>query len=159
MTTPKRIARQREYTAQWRERNRERTREYSKAYAAAHRNEVLARKARYRKENRDRINVESRRWRQDNPLANREKAARYAARRRAATANSVDYEAIVTRDGMLCYLCGQVIGTDLTFDHDVPLARGGAHDASNIHPAHARCNYSKRDRTAAEYVAADYLGR
>lgn len=44
-----------------------------------------------------------------------------------------------------CHLCGQP-GAD-TWDHVVPLSRGGTNDYANLRPAHRSCNSRKRDRT------------
>jgi 5-methylcytosine-specific restriction endonuclease McrA len=86
----------------------------------------------------------------------RESNSRAARRRliqKAATSDGpVDYAAILAEHGMVCHICGRPIGglSDLHFDHVVPLARGGAHTAGNIRPAHKRCNLSKGARLMSE---------
>jgi 5-methylcytosine-specific restriction endonuclease McrA len=79
---------------------------------------------------------------------------RYLARKQNATIEPVDLQAILDRDGMICHLCGNPIdpllpGNDaygLTYDHVIPLSKGGAHSMENIHPAHNSCNARKRDK-------------
>lgn len=48
-----------------------------------------------------------------------------------------------------CGYCGQQ--KKLLKDHDVPLARGGSNNITNIIPACARCNSQKRALTGNEY--------
>jgi 5-methylcytosine-specific restriction endonuclease McrA len=57
---------------------------------------------------------------------------------------------VLERDGMVCHVCAGSIAdlSDLHFDHVIPLARGGAHHADNIKPAHALCNLRKSDKIA-----------
>lgn len=52
---------------------------------------------------------------------------------------------VLTRDGMVCGLCGHPIEdeTELHIDHIRPVARGGTNDAANLQPAHAGCNLAK----------------
>jgi hypothetical protein len=60
-------------------------------------------------------------------------------------------KAVVDAHGIDCYLCGGPIELDaapaeplsLSFDHVVPLSRGGRHAITNLRPAHRRCNVAK----------------
>ena len=62
----------------------------------------------------------------------------------AASAEPVDYDAILRRDLGYCHICGKPVHPDeLHFDHVIPLARGGAHSTENISVAHAICNLRK----------------
>lgn len=104
---------------------------------------------RYRAENlekmRELVRDASKRWRAENPLRVRE----YGRARRALMAGGkVDYAAILLEHGMTCHLCGDAIAgaSVLHFDHVIPLARGGAHNAENIRPSHALCNLRKGAR-------------
>lgn len=59
---------------------------------------------------------------------------------------------IAERDGWRCHLCGRKIPDrpysakpdDLTIDHLVPVADGGAHTRANVAAAHNRCNYERQ---------------
>lgn len=70
-------------------------------------------------------------------------------------------DAVIARDGAICYLCQGAIdlslsGHDLmglTIDHVIPLSRGGPHTLENLRPAHRTCNSHKSSRTAEEYLA------
>lgn len=93
-------------------------------------------------------------WKRENFAKVRE----YAMRRYAwqiASGEKVDYDAILTKHGMTCHLCGDAIANkaDLHFDHVIPLSRGGLHTADNLRPSHAFCNWSKNDRLPGEYKA------
>lgn len=101
---------------------------------------------------RARLLAKHRRWSRANPAKNRQYARRYQARKRAATIGTVDYGAIIERDGMRCHLCVLDIAslTDLHFDHVVPLSRGGEHSMANVKPAHATCNLRKKDKLVSE---------
>lgn len=72
------------------------------------------------------------------------------ARKAKAEAEHVDYAAVLAQYGMVCYLCGNQItkgpgvhSENLTFDHVIPLSRGGSHLFQNIRPAHVKCNVLK----------------
>jgi 5-methylcytosine-specific restriction endonuclease McrA len=58
---------------------------------------------------------------------------------------------IYARDNYSCQYCGRRFPTeDLTFDHVVPVARGGVKKWDNIVTACFRCNHKKGGRTPAE---------
>lgn len=69
-------------------------------------------------------------------------------KRRAAKhgnqAEKVDYAAIIRRDGMRCHICNKrVTSKTLSFDHLIPLSKGGSHTIENIAVAHLKCNVSR----------------
>lgn len=81
-----------------------------------------------------------------------EKKAERQARRRAKSAGPViSYLQVVDEHGIVCHLCG--VGIDMSlkfpdpfsksFDHVIPLSKGGAHTLNNIKLAHLRCNIRK----------------
>jgi 5-methylcytosine-specific restriction endonuclease McrA len=80
-------------------------------------------------------------------MARRARTAKQARRRAefyTDVCEDVTYEEIRKRDGDSCYLCGEFLSVhDETFDHVVPLIKGGAHVASNIRLAHRECNSKK----------------
>jgi len=58
--------------------------------------------------------------------------------------------AVLARDGWLCGLCGEfVLPADLSIDHIIPVAQGGADTLANLQVAHRRCNSRKGARRAA----------
>lgn len=130
-------AKSREASRQWAERNKERR------YAAI---------SAWHRANREKCRASHRRWLEANPerarQLRRENQARRKARMLATMVEPIDYGAILRRHGMVCHLCRRPIPHRrlLHFDHVIPLARGGPHVASNIRPAHKRCNLSKGSR-------------
>jgi hypothetical protein len=81
-------------------------------------------------------------------------------RRRARIMNSprievIDRSVIIGRDKSTCYLCGNILtnATEITLDHVIPLASGGAHTADNLRVACRDCNFRKNKRTLEEFLA------
>lgn len=159
----------------WRAENPEKRKEQGRRNANARyrRNpEVIkARVAAWQQENRERANENSRRWRaahperhaeavrrvrQANPDAVRERTRRRQAMLKGVAVERVDYLAIAERDGWTCHLCDLPVDPAIrgrvrearSFDHVIPITRGGRHEASNIKLAHFGCNSRKGNRLA-----------
>jgi 5-methylcytosine-specific restriction endonuclease McrA len=112
--------------------NRERYTEQGRAYYAANQDRVKQRHQQYYFNNRDRHRVY---W------------MRRRARKAGATVGKVDFNLILERDGWICHICGGLIAReDLSFDHIIPLAKGGLHTNENLSPAHNNCNKGKGAR-------------
>jgi 5-methylcytosine-specific restriction endonuclease McrA len=109
----------------------------------------------YQRNHREARNEAVKRWEQRNPFRSRlmdmEKTARFNRKKAGLHVEKVDYQEILDRDGWRCYLCGEgVIECNLSFDHVIPMLRGGPHTADNIRVVHIRCNDSKGGKLAAE---------
>jgi len=68
-------------------------------------------------------------------------------KRRNAGYDSREYRALGRPTGLLCQmriLCNGAPAN--TWEHRIPLSRGGTHHPSNMLPACGRCNSSKRNR-------------
>lgn len=132
-----------EWRRQWRKENPEKNRQANRDYYLRNKERLTA----LNKANKERHKREDPEgW----AYANRSYVHRYKARRKAATIERVDYKNLLRVHGMVCHICGDSIterrGTTpraLTFDHVIPLSRGGAHSEANIRPAHFFCNTSK----------------
>lgn len=65
--------------------------------------------------------------------------------------------AIYLRDGFRCAYCNRNLANAKakmrTLDHIIPVTRGGDNDETNLCTACKRCNDSKGDKTAWEYLA------
>lgn len=86
----------------------------------------------------------SRRWIRTHPEVNRSHASAYRAKKRANGVEKVDLKAIWEASNKMCVICRKRIAfKDRSFDHIIPIARGGPHAASNIQVTHRSCN-SKR---------------
>lgn len=80
-----------------------------------------------------------------------------AARRRARKANArrverISWKAIIERDNSTCYLwCKRKLTRhEITFDHVIPLSRGGTHTMDNLRVACLACNLRKAARLLSE---------
>lgn len=147
----------------WRQRNRARLAEMSREWRRANKDRLLEQARAYRAANRERLRQHNRRWRERNPeaarasvrkwnernpelarLRSRDASMRRNARKRGGVVSKADLARVIARDGMRCYLCGKrVKRKDLSFDHVVPLSRGGAHCEANLRVTHLLCNISK----------------
>ena len=67
-----------------------------------------------------------------------------AARKQGASIGAVDLELIKKRDKMVCGICGKKVRpADLSYDHIIPLSKGGAHATWNLQVAHLSCNCAR----------------
>lgn len=67
--------------------------------------------------------------------------------RRKSEYGSIDYHAVIERNGLSCGICGEaVLPSDVHFDHIIPLSKGGAHAAWNVQVTHSWCNLHKSAR-------------
>lgn len=94
-----------------------------------------------------------------NPDAMRRTMKRHQTKRRAemetnglvGSVRGVSYDAILARDGYICWLCHRSVKySDLSFDHVIPLSKGGPHSPENIRVSHWKCNYRKRAKILSE---------
>jgi 5-methylcytosine-specific restriction endonuclease McrA len=105
----------------------------------------------WREKNRERIRAQHRAWDKAHPEFCREKQRRRVARQRGAAVAPVSYERVLRRDGYVCHLCHDAVASEeVSFDHVMPLARGGSHTEDNIKVAHTVCNLRKGTRTLEE---------
>lgn len=127
-----------------------------RAYMKAHPGLNASYTAMWREKNRDRHRAMIAAW----SKINVEKRQANAAKRRTLLSGGVvtasQWLAIKAAHGHSCIYCG-TSDTLLTMDHVVAIARGGAHDPSNIVPACIPCNSSKKAREVNEWLAWKYL--
>jgi hypothetical protein len=161
--------------------NREKERERQRAYRAANREKVQERNRAWHAANPEKGREYMRAWCAANPekkrehnrawhAANPEKRLAKKHRRRARLRDGCsvgvsphDWQDIcsdpyVQRDGVVwCAYCQKRPGT--TRDHVVAIARGGRDERCNVVPCCKPCNFSKGDRSFAEWHrAAEVLG-
>lgn len=87
-------------------------------------------------------------WRLENPqkarLLKRNTEARRRTRLRNNTIELFSYNEILLRDGYKCHICGRrVAKKDVSFDHLIPVSKGGAHRRDNVAIAHLKCNLKR----------------
>jgi 5-methylcytosine-specific restriction endonuclease McrA len=93
----------------------------------------------------ERVKSDSERRKQRN-LRLREYEHRRRAQEHATRTERISYKRILEEYGMICWICKKDIVDDLSFDHIIPLSKGGPHIQSNIRPAHRICNTRKNAR-------------
>lgn len=61
---------------------------------------------------------------------------------------------LILKYGSICYLCGKPFKKmrDMTFDHWVPLSKGGTDGLENYRLSHERCNMLKADLTPEQFL-------
>lgn len=114
---------------------------------------VRARVANYQRENRAKVYAAKARRRAEAPHIHRASARRRKALLRNApgTHTAQDVLAQYQRQQGRCWWCAQHVSALYHVDHVIPLARGGANDASNIVIACPRCNCSRKDKLPEEW--------
>ena len=86
-------------------------------------------------------------------LVMRECESRRRAREKSTRIGRVSYKRILDTFGMVCSICGgEIVEGSLSFDHVIPLVRGGSHTENNIRPAHLCCNRRKNRKLPTEAV-------
>lgn len=75
------------------------------------------------------------------------RAKRRQLRERAAdVGDEIDHDAVFDRHNGLCLVCKLPVARELaTFDHIVPISKGGEDTEENQAPAHRACNSQKKD--------------
>lgn len=60
---------------------------------------------------------------------------------------------LITKYGFFCHLCKEPFKSmkDITFDHQIPISKGGFDLLENYRLAHRECNMAKADMTQEEY--------
>src|SRR5260221_1690543 len=83
-------------------------------------------------------------WHIKHPFVKREQSMRKYARLQGVLVETVHYERVLERDGLICHICNEAITPDdLQFDHVIPPSRGGAHTIDHIAAGHGGCNVTK----------------
>ncbi len=136
-----------------------------KNHARLDKRREYARKKMLEPEHYEKTRKDAREWKREHPLAQKELTMRRNARKKEATTERVNFQAILERDGMYCYICERDIlpHQKMEFDHIVPLIPRpgepkGTHCAENIKVAHAICNRRKASRRFENLTLWDKRG-
>lgn len=124
--------------------NRERLRKYSKEYYEKNREKIAKRNRRYRQSEHGKQMgiIKSAKRRAKIAHINNEITAKDLAAIRASQTDK--------RGRLICWRCNNPIKGTPHLDHWIPLDKGGAHDAGNLHYMHAKCNLEKATKLPAE---------
>ena len=154
---------EREYARRWAEQHREEDRIKARRWYRDNKVRALEKNRKYRKANPEKIKILKRRdyekrkqtirakndaWIKANPDKNRLIRQGIKGRRRARIkANGFEkfsLKEILIRDGYRCHLCGgSVKPKEVSFDHLIPISKGGSHTKKNVAVAHLRCNLER----------------
>lgn len=127
---------------------------YQREWYERHANDVKQRAREWRQANPERYSASTMARRRVHPEQHAQLAAKYRARKRANTVERVDYAAVIERDERTCHICGDAVDLSLpkyhpmskSFDHVIPLSKGGSHSMVNVKLAHFGCNSRKGAR-------------
>lgn len=141
--------------AAWVAANTDRKRAKDAAWRATNSRRVREKVAAWRAANPEKQRACEIAWQKANPERRREMLRTARRLRRARKKGSVvvrfkagQRAAILTFYGCCCAYCGvPIAGSNLHWDHVVPIARGGAEAPHNVVPACAACNQKKHANT------------
>jgi hypothetical protein len=147
----------RAYQRRWRSNNAEKVRDYRKRWGEANSEHEKQYRRRTHRENAPADREYQRQWRSRNRDMDREAKRRRHGAVKAAI-NALTPEERIERDahreaikGNPCHYCGRKRAR-MTFDHIVPLVRGGTERADNIVRACSTCNSSKGSALLSEWL-------
>lgn len=127
--------------------NRDKIKPVQDAYRERNKDVISERRKRYRDANPEVMREQFMRWYSKDEARMAVRAAAFRRRARLAAApGSASREQMASRwdyYGGRCWMCGDEA---TCIDHVKPIAKGGSNWASNLRPACAPCNISKKDR-------------
>jgi len=139
-----------EYARQYVQQNRAKVTQYKREYYLANVEKYHIAHVEYYKTHRQEIINRVLRWRKENPDKLRANARTSVHRRRARLSQSggshsmEEFEELCAKHGNRCLCCDE--SKPLTIDHIVPISRGGTNDIDNIQPLCLSCNCKKSDK-------------
>lgn len=159
----------------WKERygnHREEILARNKAYRLSHKQQWNERSARWRKNNLEKSAEIQHRWYESNKKEFNRNHRKYvkehpeiyvaaSQKRRALKAKSAINLAAIQKwmqrvrssKNSRCYYCSNLVsGSDLHFDHIIPLSKGGPHTVENLCVSCAKCNLTKRAKHITAWV-------
>ena len=101
--------------------------------------------------NQEACRQQMRSWKRDNPDRVADLGHRRRALMRSSAVGPVDYEVVRERTQGKCHLCDRLVDLSLKYpdpqsrswDHIIPISKGGGHVQENVALSHLRCNVSK----------------
>jgi hypothetical protein len=160
-----------ELRKKWRDSNSEKSAESTRKWQSSHKEQYKETGKRWKADNRERVNKRRREiyasdperfrktsldWARRNPHKVIERKSLRRSRKIAAFVSPVTYQhflLLMEAQNGCCRYCGIELDNKKHLDHRIPLARGGAHEPSNVCWSCPKCNQSKGARTEKEYIA------
>ena len=146
------------YFARYRESHREAIRESGRGYYSRTTERHAERTRQYRQKNRDKVEAQIKRWREEHPelVFDQWRASAHARRARAHASHghhtAADIAAQRQRQHGRCYWCHEKTGRSYHADHVIPLALDGSDGPENLVIACASCNHSKGAKHPMEWA-------
>lgn len=146
----------REYSRQWRELNKETNLPKKRAYHYANRERILNKARQYHHANKERNNRKRMEYHRAHPECLLNASAKRRALIRKNQINPAGIKEWMREMRGLpfvrCHWCGtKVSGSDIRFDHVIPIIKGGSHTIGNICASCQECNSSKHDSFPNEW--------
>lgn len=131
----------------WRKEHPEAVKASRQRFLDSHREYLHEYEAKRWREQRDLLSARNKEWRDSHPIQRAQNEAKRRAKLKGVDVDTVDYQAVLARDGYYCYICQQPVEEKaLSFDHVIPLSAGGPHHEDNIKVTHRSCNSKKRNK-------------
>lgn len=139
--------RQKQANKRYRHANPEKVREQQRRTYAKNPEQKLKSNRRWQENNPDKVRAAVTRWEKANPLVRKVISQRRITRVKEAPGDGVTTEqwrAIVEAHGGMCAYC--LVKPYEHMEHVIPIAKGGAHDPTNVVPSCATCNFRKQTK-------------
>jgi 5-methylcytosine-specific restriction endonuclease McrA len=135
----------RAYSKQWKLKHLERANENHRRWVSNNSNKKKQWHRRWYEKHSIHVQEINKIWQKQNPEKAKLIRAGIKGRRRARIkANGFErfsLKEILNRDGYRCHICTKrVLPKDLSFDHLIPISKGGPHTRQNVAVAHLSCN-------------------
>jgi 5-methylcytosine-specific restriction endonuclease McrA len=147
-------ARKAAYMRGWRKRNPDKIKETNLKSRAKFRDKMIAYFRKYRESHLEEDKARARAWQKRNKDYTRNSSSRYRARRKNGRIENCINKIRMLQLERFCRWCCRRFSDDLKMhiDHIIPLSRGGGHVPDNLCAACPRCNFSKKDKLAEEWL-------
>lgn len=146
----------RDYQKQYRKENKQKELVRARELYQINKPKVLARKRKDYVNNRDKNIARKLAWQKRNP-----ELCRLSSQRRRAKLYQNGVYVISSKDlrrlkNSPCFYCGES-KPRMTFDHIIPIVKGGNHSIGNLLPACTPCNSSKNDKLLIEWKYNSFI--
>lgn len=147
----KHIEKVREYAKVWFSKNGA---IYGADYYQKHREEMAARRRKYKAENPEKVKLAEQKWRNNNVELARDRTRECSHSRRLAVGKlsyGINKRLFILQRGK-CACCGLPLGKDYHLDHIMPLALGGHNTDDNVQLLRKRCNLQKNKKHPVDFM-------
>lgn len=132
----------------WTANHKEQVAELNRRWALNNRIKRCQSARQWRNNHLEEVRAAVKRWRKANldkaRMIGRDASLRRRVQKMATPITALAYESIMLRDKMVCGICNKKVARkDMSFDHRIPLSKGGPHVEWNIQVAHLKCNIMK----------------